>query len=265
MSAVMRFSPSSLGKFKDCPRCFWIKQNLGVDVPRGIMASIMGGIDKVMKAYSAEQLADQADVCYLIGIEGARPFADRARLKSFSNWRVFQTTVQCGKHLITFSGELDELIEFPDGRVAAWDFKSNGRQRDYVEYTALYNQTQGDMYDVLLTGQGLKTVGAAYFTYTWPVAVKSDGSILFGHETVAMQTDAERVMKIAEDAVDCLKGPIPAPSMKCEYCTYVGKYAQAMQALPVDDAVMELPMGDAEEVAPAVAQAPAPKRRKGKL
>ena len=44
-------SPSQLGLFKECPRCFWMGKVKGIGRPRGIFPSLPGGMDNVIKPH----------------------------------------------------------------------------------------------------------------------------------------------------------------------------------------------------------------------
>ena len=44
-------SPSALGLFKNCPRCFWLEKVKNIKRPRGIFPSLPGGMDAVIKTY----------------------------------------------------------------------------------------------------------------------------------------------------------------------------------------------------------------------
>lgn len=44
-------SPTALGTFKNCPRCFWLEKVKNIKRPRGIFPSLPGGMDAVIKTY----------------------------------------------------------------------------------------------------------------------------------------------------------------------------------------------------------------------
>lgn len=265
MEQGMRFSPSSLKLFEDCPRCFWLKHNASIERPRGIMASVTKGIDKAMKALVDSQVADGAQVDYLLTVPGATAFVDPLVMKKLKSWRTFQAPVQCGAHLVGLSGELDALIFYPETRLyEPWDFKSNGSERNWEEYSQKYNQTQADMYDAVLLEMGFKTTGFAAFTFSWP---KPEDGMQFSWATVRIPTNLPRLRAVAESAIDCLLEAIPLPAADCEYCPYVQqlldlKLVIEKAAFDVPEEQHELPMDEA----PAIIQALAPKRRtKGKI
>jgi len=218
---MIGLSKSSIETFKNCPRCFWLEKNGKIRRPDGLKASVLKGIDGGMKLVAEYSAETGEPAPYLAAFPGARPYSDRTRLKSFMNWRTFQAQVKAGKHVVLIWGEVDELIEWEDGRVSPWDFKSNGKKRDWVEYTMAYNTLQADMYDLILPAQGLITTGDAFFTYSWPIVV--NGVMVFDFETVKIQAVRDRALEVIESAVDCLQGDEPDENPSCEYCSYVTK------------------------------------------
>lgn len=212
-------SKSSLGVFKDCPRCFYLEKIKKVRRPRGIMASIINGVDRAMKRSVESSVLRNIEHPYLAQFPGAQPFSDRNRLMKFQAWQTFQAEFDG----IKLWGELDDLISFPtDGAVAPWDFKSNGEERNWAEYVAKYYTLDGDVYHAILeNGQRLKCTGKAYFTFTWPMD-SADGHLAFGHHTIKVDTDPARAVELARKAVACLQGSEPPmASPGCEYCNFV--------------------------------------------
>lgn len=225
---MIGLSKSSLEGFKSCPRCFWLEKNAKLKKPEGIKASIMDGIDDAMKRVAEHAVLNSSPAHYLREVQGAKPFRDRARLNTFMSWRTFQANVEAGSHKALIWGQLDDLIEWGDGRVSPWDFKSNGKERDWMDYTERYNTLQADMYEILLKAQGLRTTGEAYFTYSWPI-VTAKGMMEFDFKTVKIQTDARRAVRVIEDALDCLEGKEPESNPECEYCAFVNKRAYRLK------------------------------------
>jgi hypothetical protein len=225
---MIGLSKSSLEGFKSCPRCFWLEKNAKLKKPEGIKASIMDGIDDAMKRVAEHAVLNCAPAHYLREVQGAKPFRNRALLNTFMSWRTFQARIKAGKHEALIWGQLDDLIEWQDGRVSPWDFKSNGKERDWEDYTERYNTLQADMYEILLKAQGLTTTGEAYFTYSWPV-VSAKGVMEFDFKTVKTKPDANRAIKVISEALDCLGGPEPESNPECEYCSFVNKRAYRLK------------------------------------
>jgi hypothetical protein len=214
---MIRFSPSTLSLFKSCPKCFWLDLNRKVKRPRGIFPSITRGIDGAMKNSVEQDHAAGRSVAYLAEIDGASPFPDREMLaKKMRSWRTFQAQVSPG---IWLSGELDDLIQFRDGSVSPWDFKSNGQEREWAEYATMYYQHQSDVYAAILSETGFMVYPNAYFTFTWPVAMDGE-AMRFAHKTIGIMADASRAVDLAKEAAACLAGAEPPFMADCEYCIF---------------------------------------------
>lgn len=228
----MGLSKSSLGTFKNCARCFWLEKNMKIKRPRGITASIMDGIDEMMKSSVEGAIERGIPHAYLANIPGAQPFSDRVRMVKFRKWQTFQATVDG----IKIWGELDDLIEFPHlGLVQPWDYKSNGSERDWAQYIQDYYTLDGDMYHLILEkGQGLKCTGKSTLTFQWPAGHDENG-IQFAFQTVEVATDPQRAIDMMKAAVKCLTGPMPDPGVSrygmCEYCVHYAQLRNYHQAV----------------------------------
>ncbi len=182
-------------------------------------------MDGVMKTFVEEHITAASPVHWLSEVPGVEPYPHRSRMNELRNWRTCQASVNAD---LLLSGELDELLWFPEQSLAApWDYKSKGSPPD-EGYTEQYYQSQGDIYHFLLEGKGIQCTGDAYFTYLWPEAIE-EAAIKFGHLTVKIGTDPKRAADLAIAAAACLAGPEPAPgintykgkSSTCEYCVFI--------------------------------------------
>lgn len=211
-------STSALDIFRNCKRCFWIDKNKKIKRPEGIRATLPSGMDDMMKAFVNGLVARGEAVPWLVSIQGGVPFKDRARLKSFMNWRTFQVELpNC-----TAWGNLDDLIEHEDGRVTVWDFKTKATEPG-TDYAEKYYQPQADMYHLLLEGNGMKMTGDAVFTWGWPIGINPDLTMVWGWKNLLLETDPARAVALLNAAVDCLKGPEPEQSRDCNYCSFVAE------------------------------------------
>jgi hypothetical protein len=219
---ITRFSPSSLSVFRDCPRCFWWEQNKKVKRPRGIFPSLPGGIDRIMKAFVEECMTEGKPVPHLVNALEAKPFKDRPSVKRWQNWRTGLTAVvDCGEFgPVTLSGAIDDLLEWPDGSVSPWDYKTKASPPKEGDSERYYG-SQLDIYHTLLQYSGLQCTGKGYFTYLWPIAVLDGKSIAFDHQTITVDTDPKRAAQLAKDAIQCLHGEEPEEGGLCEYCVFL--------------------------------------------
>lgn len=220
---MIGLSQSSLKLFTDCPKCFWFEKINKISRPSSPVAGITRGVDRSMKEYTERAIAEKLPNQYLIGL-GVAPFADRAKMLKFRKWQTFQGIFEVDGVQVKAWGELDELVSHEDGRVSPWDYKSKGAPLSYeeaLEDVAKWNQSQADMYDLLVGAQGLTPTGKVFFTYTWPEVVE-DERVLFGHVTVQVESHREDALALLGEATRCLalEKP-PAPSADCDYCHFI--------------------------------------------
>jgi PD-(D/E)XK nuclease superfamily len=219
---MIGLSKSALEVFQSCPKCFWMDKMSKVGRPRGPMPSVVNAIDAQMKALVEGCVSAGTPVPYLAGCDQL-PYPDRQKVGTFRSWRTFQAMVEAGDRTIKAWGELDDLLVEGDGSVSPWDYKSKGTAPTQ-EYCEKYNQNQGDMYHLLLEGQGLKCSGRAMFTYIWPEFVSRGGLIQFQYMNIVMETDPARAKKILNAAAECLEGPCPKEGeLSCNYCNFIIK------------------------------------------
>lgn len=217
---MIGLSKSALEVFQSCPKCFWMDKMAKVGRPRGPMPSVVNAIDAQMKILVEDCVRIGVEVPYLRGTTQV-PYPDRPKVQTFRSWRTFQALVETGDRTIKAWGELDDLLIGSDGKVWPWDYKSKGTEPTQ-EYCEKYNQLQGDMYHLLLEGQGLTASGQARFTYIWPEFDK--GMIVFRHKNIEMETDAGRATKVLSAAAECLEGECPKEGeMDCDYCSFIKK------------------------------------------
>jgi len=228
---MLKFSPTMLGDFKRCPRCFWLARNHGVKWPRGIYPSLPSGIDAVAKTYLDTWRAKGEMPLELKSQlpEGAILFKDQALL---DKWRAWQTGPQCqfkahdGK-ILTLRGGLDDLLEFPDRTVAVLDVKTNGFGPKEGS-TKKYYGRQASGYKSMLEGEGRTVSDLAHFAYFWPKEIKPNGVIDFNCQVKSIEIVSGATVGDAIAAHKCLSGPMPRAipynrktDTGCEQCAYV--------------------------------------------
>lgn len=225
-------SPSKLNVFNDCPRCFWDANTAKVPKPRGIMASLPGGMDLIMKDY-----VDQFRGKLPPGLEGRLPgalFADQERMKKWRYWGTGPTYFD-NEHQIKLIGALDDCLVDGDIYIPL-DWKTKGSEPD--DDGSQYYQTQLDCYNLMLEAQGLKVRDEGWLVYIYPELamdnsqiVRIDGAethttplsiqVIFGLKPFKLECSRERAKEIVIKAAECLRGPRPKSSLRCEHCQYL--------------------------------------------
>ena len=214
-------SPSKLNLFKDCPRCFYDQYVLKVPRPRGIMASLMGGIDRTIKPV-ADTCAGKMPDFLKDKIEGVL-MPDRAKMKAWGNWRTGMRYYD-KENGIELYGALDECAVKNGDIYIPVDWKTKGQKPK--DDGSQYYQLQLDCYNLLLYATGLEILNIGYLVYLYPVAVRFFERIIdfgFDVDVYKLDCDIERAKKACIDAVNCLRGARPPVNLNCEYCLLVEK------------------------------------------
>lgn len=217
----MRLSPSSLSVLRDCRRCFWYEQVKKIKRPRGIYPSLPSGMDRALKRYVENSLDDKGEAIggqyHLDGLKGARFYPNRDRVRI---WQNNFKGLSCNVGEVAVHGAIDDLVQWPDGFVSPYDFKTRGAAPKPGQ-SELYYGTQLDIYHLLLEQDAnLKCNGKGYLRYGWPKVVSAK-TVDFEWETVTLNTDPSRAMSLVYDAAKVIDLPEPPDfNIKCEYCIY---------------------------------------------
>jgi len=218
MGEKIKLSPTTgLNLFLECPRCFWLRFNEGVHRPEVIFPSLPGGMDRIIKDYFDSFRVKGELPPELKGKVEGKLIEDQALLDEWRNWR---------KGLIyedpqleaTLAGALDDCL-VDQGHYIPVDYKTRGSAPKEGNSEEYY-QVQLDAYTFLLQKNGYATREFAYLVYYFPEAFQSDHLVKFKTEVVRVETDSQRCYKIFQDAVNCLRGPIPKAHTECSYCAW---------------------------------------------
>jgi len=215
----MRLSPSALGTFKNCHRCFWLEKNVKVKRPRGIFPSLPSGMDKIIKQ-SADKMRTEGEIFEEItlanGLADARLYTNQTALNRMRNWRTGLEYVGPEGEL---SGALDDLLMIND-LYAPLDWKTKGSPSNQKDATKYY-QTQLDCYSLMLEANEFPTIGFGVLVFFTPKSLDRSTDFCFNVQVIKVDTDIDRAKKLIEEASDCVaSNERPDPSGDCEYCSY---------------------------------------------
>lgn len=224
-------SPSALGKFLDCPRCFWLGKK-GLKDYRGIMASIPNAIDACLKDYHDEhRMKGLLPPEVGAQIPGGKAFTELVKL---NRWRSLGQGISATIDGVAIMGLLDDLLLFEDGTAAGMDYKSNKSPRT-PEYAANFYGHQLALYNLLLEANGFKVRPKGYLSFWSPKPLVGSGdaksrTTQFPFDCTVHEIDADpaSAREIIKNAVACLAGPLPEPDGECELCLYVKSRGQRM-------------------------------------
>ncbi len=218
---TFRFSPTTLNLFFACRRCFWLHFNKEVRRPRGIFPSLPSGIDRVLKEYYNGYRKIKKLPPELEGkVEGSL-FEDLALLEEWRNWRK-GLSYQDKALDVTLTGAIDELLVNGDFYIPL-DYKTKGSPPTQGDAERYY-RNQLDCYCFLLESNKRPTCSIGYLVFYSPDKAVKNGLVQFQVDLIKIETDPLRAKKTVADAVHFLKGPLPEPDGKCEYCEYTGNF-----------------------------------------
>lgn len=207
-------SPSTLGLFKECPRCFWIHIKHGHKRPSGPFPSLPSGLDLLIKEYFDKfrgSLPPELD-----GKVDGVLFDDLKLLESWRDWRkglkVFDS-----KAKVELAGALDDCL-VDDGFFLPLDYKTRGF--DLKDDSMDYYQHQLDLYTLMLDRNGYKTKGYAYLLYYIPKTLQSGKIVEFDVQPVKVKTSIDDARRLVKDAIQLLEGPMPPSHQGCEFCRW---------------------------------------------
>jgi len=211
-----KFSPSSLSLLKDCPRCFWLKFNKGIEMPGGVFPSLPSGMDSVIKKHF-DSFRERDEVPPEIKETGASLFKDAEQLKTWrSNFKGVRWEDDKGNVL---HGAVDDLLE-KNGKLIVIDFKTRGFP--CKDDTHEHYQDQLDIYNFLLRKNSHDTEDYAYLIFYHPTHVNGNGDIAFERTLKKMKINVNNAERIFKNAIKILDGDEPKSAEDCGICGFVG-------------------------------------------
>lgn len=211
-------SPSRLGRFAECPRCFWLELREGLRRPSGPFPSLPGGMDREIKAYFDRYRARGTLPPELDGRVEERLLADQSFLEAARDWRREPKLRDQALDAVVRGG-VDELLEADDGALVVLDYKTRGYPPK-GDGAPDYYRRQLDCYNLIFRAAGHRTADHAYLLYYYPDAVHEGGAVDFHTDLVRVPVDVDDARQLVEDAVDALKGSLPPPTGDCDFCAW---------------------------------------------
>lgn len=217
----MRFSPSTLNLFLECPRCFWLKMNKDIHRPQGPFSTLPGSMDSLIKKYfDYYRLRGQLPPELEGRVEGAELFPDIEVLNKWRNWRTGLTYDDRESGAI-LSGALDDLM-VKNNKYIPTDYKTRGY--DVKEGGESLYQNQLNLYALLLEKNNMPPIGYGWLIYWIPKEIepKDDQSarVSFYLDLKKVPTNTEAGLKVMRDAAALLKGPLPEAHSQCQFCSF---------------------------------------------
>ncbi len=205
-------SPSSLGVFLECPRCFWLYQNERTKRTQGTFnPSLPSGMDYAIKKYFDSYRARGEAPPELSSLKGVKLFDD----KILKEWRDNRSGIRWKDNEgNTLMGAVDDILR-NDTKLIVLDYKTKGfklKEDSHERY-----QHQLNIYTFLLQQNNYATEDfACLLFYSGPKEVKENGIVVFNTDLVKVGVSVENARKLFEDAVNVLESKIP--NNKCDHC-----------------------------------------------
>src|SRR4030042_874744 len=158
----IKLSPSSLNLYLECPCCFWLDKKMGIRRPQPYPYALNAAVDLLLKQEfdSYRQKGEPHPLLVAHNIQ-AKLFSNQELLNqwrnNFSGIRYFDEELEA-----TIFGAVDDVLEFPDGKLAPLDYKSTGSK-----VAKIYDrfQIQMDIYTYLLEKNGYSTSRKGYLAF----------------------------------------------------------------------------------------------------
>lgn len=223
-SKPLKISRANLQLFKECPRCFWLYKNKGIQRPQGYPYTLSIAVDILLKKEfdGYRERGELHPILADYGVKDAKLYGDYEKLKMWRN--NFQGLKHYDQDLNAYLfGAVDDVLEFNDGRLAVIDYKSSGAQvvTVYQDY-----QMQMDVYAHILNQLGEQTAGKAFFVFYQVDKTSGFGGRLpFKGIIKEVATDSSYVQELFHKAVDLARSDVPPSShAECKYCVWAGHH-----------------------------------------
>jgi hypothetical protein len=125
-------------------------------------------------------------------------------------------------------GKLDECI-IHEGKYVPVDFKTSSSDPREKDILNAY-QKQIDSYTFLLQQNKKEPAGYGYLIFFYPdLATEIKHGFPMINHIVRVEAHPEQVSGRIEVAIEVLKGPLPAPSPDCQFCSWFKKVKEYYQ------------------------------------
>lgn len=215
---AVKLSPSRLGRFAECPRCFWLELHEGLYRPSGPFPSLPGGMDREIKAHFDRYRARGELPPALDGQVDERLLADQSFLEAARDWRGEPIHRDPSLGAVVRGG-VDDLLETEDGRLVVLDYKTRGHP-PRGDGAPDYYRRQLDCYNLVLRETGHPTADHAYLLYYYPEQVHDEGAVAFTTELVQTPVDVDAARELVAAAVETYEGSMPPADPDCDYCQW---------------------------------------------
>lgn len=232
-----KVSPSTLSLFRECPRCFYLKQRVGISRPESGSFALHNAVDALMKReFDIYRAAGEPHPIMrdlpgdLVPLAHPRLEAWRTSSKGDKGLNVLHSPSG-----LQATGKLDDVwVSRESGSLHVVDYKTHGgagafdlrkgwgpNYRRQVEFYAYILERLADV--------DAPVSSTAFFVVETPDkgADSFDGALRFTGEIVSHECDLSWVEEELTAVQACLEAETaPLPSERCTYCTYIAASSQ---------------------------------------
>lgn len=222
----VHLSPSRLGRFAECPRCFWLQVNERLDRPSGPFPSLPAGMDRAIRDHFDRFREDgrlppalEGDAEAALDAEGVHLEADRVFLRRCRTWQSDPSYVDEDLGVV-LRGGVDDLLRTGNGSLVVLDYKTRGYPPKRETGAPSYYARQVNCYNLILRDRGHPTADVSLLLYYYPDGVAADGTFRFHTELRRVPVDVDGVRGEIRRAVETLRGPLPDRRPGCAFCAW---------------------------------------------
>jgi len=218
-------SRSKIDLFKNCQRCFYLDQRLGIKRPDSFPFTLNNAVDLLLKKEFDIHRSHKSvhPLLKQYGVD-AVPFQH----EELELWRdALRHGVKYLHKPTNFlvRGGIDDVWVDKDGKLIVVDYKATSKDTEVTidaDWQDAYKR-QVEVYQWLFRQNGFRVSPIAYFVY---VNAKRDreafeGKLEFDVNLIPYEGDDSWIPGILSDIKKCLNSDsIPAASQSCDYCAY---------------------------------------------
>jgi CRISPR/Cas system-associated exonuclease Cas4 (RecB family) len=220
-----RLSRSKIDLFKECPRCFYVDNKLGVARPPGFPFNLNSAVDALLKKEFDIHRADGSahPIMDTYGVD-AKPFSH----PKLDVWRENFKGIECKHEKTGFvvSGAVDDLWVNPKGELIVVDYKSTSKDEKIEALDKEWHdgyKRQMEVYQWLLRQCGFEVSDTGYFVYANASKDREafDAKLEFDVTLIPYTGNADWVEPTLLEIKACLDADVvPAKGESCDYCNY---------------------------------------------
>lgn len=225
---LWKLSPSGLYDYRDCKRCFWIKQHIG-RVP-GPPWRLNDAVDSKLKVRYDEHRRSGTLPPEIKHLKDVSLFADQDLINQWRNWQS-GLSFENKKDRYKLGGAIDDLLVSQDGKHIPIDFKASGDPPK--ESKKDYYIPQLHAYALMLRENKYPSADKAYLVHYYTKDRKDPSlNMEFAVALDEISLDLSSFEQELRDVVKLLEGPIPSPSVRYGQdrnrclCDWLQKYGE---------------------------------------